>query len=94
MSQTIDQIIANENATRAEFERTTYFGQYTIAQLREAFDAVHNPDGWKLPWRASVSIDMLGLTISAHTFYMASRCRYVRDNGNGTHELTGDAYAG
>jgi len=56
MNQTIDQIVENENIARIAWEKETVVTEagHTIADLREAFEVVEDPDHWKNPIVASL----------------------------------------
>lgn len=75
---TIDQVIAAEKADREAFEAktvaTTIGGvDYTIADLRKAFDAVADPDDWKAEFTAYVPHDAVPVVLAAVEFFHADR---------------------
>lgn len=71
--QTIDEIRAAEKASQARWEREAVVSAngWTIADLRTAFEKVESPDGWKLPWTATVPIADMAITYAAVEFYHA-----------------------
>jgi predicted nucleic acid-binding Zn-ribbon protein len=90
--KTAEQILADAEAERQEFERTTFHNGFSIVQLRETMDAIQSPLGWKRPFETTVSVDRLGLVLTAVEFFHADaptvdgfdpRGLTVRVRGNG-----------
>ena len=68
---TTQEILANEATQRLAWEATTIGHKgYTIAALREAFDAVCDPDDWKAPLCASVRGEAVMVAVAAIEFYV------------------------
>jgi hypothetical protein len=63
---------ATETSTDNDFETQVVTAEgETVAQLREAFDAVANVDHWKNPWAAKVPAGLVGLVCRAVEFFHA-----------------------
>lgn len=82
----IDDLIANEEKERLEFESKTIVTKQgeTIADLRKAFELVQNSENWKNQWAAAVHHSIVGKVIRAVKFYHADTAEVV-----GIQDLTG-----
>ena len=71
MNQTIDQIVENENIARIAWEKETVVTEagHTIADLREAFEVVEDPDHWKNPIVASLLPHRAEITVEAIRYF-------------------------
>ena len=74
-----------ERTAQVKFEEQTTHQGFTIAQLRQVLKAVQNKDGWKLPWAASVSGQLVKAVLVAVEFYHADRAEII-----GIESLTGN----
>lgn len=75
-TMTLEDARAREEASRLEWERSTYVAEingqrFTIADLRETFDAVCDKTDWKAPWAAKVPHQLVTLVIEAVKFFHA-----------------------
>lgn len=75
MNATIEQIRAEEEASRIRFEAETVVTEEgeTIAELRKVFDAVCDPTDWKAAWAAYVPHQIVGKVMRAVEYYHADR---------------------
>ncbi len=71
MTKTIEQIMADEETSRMEYEAREMFKGFTIAELRKVSDAVFSKDHWKNEWAASVPHQVVGAVRAAVEFFHA-----------------------
>jgi hypothetical protein len=73
--KTVGEIRAEEKSAHEAYEHTTVVhpNGWTIADLRQAFDRVQNPTGWKGPFRAWVHHTRVMITLAAVEFFHADR---------------------
>lgn len=50
----------------------------TVGRLRDAFEKVQNPDGWKLPYTAEVPLAGLDVTMKAIEWFLAADAKVLQ----------------
>jgi len=86
---TIEEILAREEEARLNYERVTVGSRLadgtpvTIAELREAFEQVCNPDDWKAPIYDVLDGLQLpaAVAVAAVEFFTATECQVCKFPG-------------
>jgi hypothetical protein len=79
-TMTMEQILAEEKAAREEYERNTKVGQYTIAQLRQAFDAMtEGQTNWKEAFTVVVKGESVLICVAAIQFFTGDNPKVALD---------------
>ncbi len=71
--KTIEEALKDEALRRATFEATTKVGDYTIRELREAFEAVQDHRDWKKPVCVWVHHSAAQIVFSAIVYFQADQ---------------------
>ncbi len=73
-TKSIEEILKAEERDRLEYESKTRIGEYTIAEMREAFDEIADPQDWKAPINATATTrEEVDLAIAAIEFFTATK---------------------
>jgi hypothetical protein len=75
--KTIEQILADELAAQRADEEARTFDGFAVAELRQVMEGVQSPQGWKLPWAASVPHQLVGRVVAAVQYFHADRAVVV-----------------
>lgn len=65
--------ITNDLASNLTAEENETHGSYKVSDLRKAFGAVKNPEGWKKPWTAAVHHSLVAITGVASNYFLGSK---------------------
>ena len=65
---------------------------YGVEALQAAFDAVKNPEHWKLPIDATIAEGDRAVTEAAIIFFTGSQPRFLPDHHNGHIRVTAAGY--
>lgn len=70
----IEEILKAEEQRRIEYEKTTRICGYTIAEMREAFDSVSDPQDWKAPIETTATCRAeVDIAVAAIEFFTATK---------------------
>lgn len=92
---TIEEIIEQEKAQREEYERNTKVGQYTIAQLREAFDVMtKGMSNWKDAFTVETPGEGVLICVAAIQFFTGDTPKVALDVNRMQYTITTIGYYG
>lgn len=74
-AKTVKQILAEEEKSRQEWEAQMTHKGFKVSFLRLVMEKVQNPEGWKLPWAASVPHQAVGAVLTAVEYFHADKAR-------------------
>ena len=72
----IEEILKAEEQQRLEYERKTRVSGYTIAELREVFDSISDPQDWKAPIETTATCQAeVDIAVAAIEFFTATKAK-------------------
>lgn len=92
MTLTVTQIIEQEEARSRDFEKTATHKGYTVADLRELFDELADPNDWRGPIAATMPGEAVNAAVAAIEYFTATNPTVSLDQRTMRYVVTSEGY--